>query len=339
MASARGNHIDMRILITGITGFIGFHLAQELACESHEIHGIARRLPPDGTREELPAGAILHRCDITHGHPLATLLRAVGPDCIYHLAGLSSMAEAWRNPHAAFQTNVMGTVALLEAALSLGRPVPVLISGSGHQYGLVRDEELPIVEATPLRPVSPYGSSKAAQELAALQYFRSDRLPVLIARTFNPVGPRQPETFVCSRLVKELVEKANGKRPVVLTTGSLDSVRDFLDVRDVARAYKFIVERGQPGEAYNVCSGRGLSPRQILELLQATSGVTYESRIAHDTVRRAEVPVLVGSNQKISSTLGWRREISLERSLSDLWKYWLSQVEETKHKKFRFVGA
>jgi GDP-4-dehydro-6-deoxy-D-mannose reductase len=261
-----------------------------------------------------------------------SLLKEVRPDRIVHLAARSSVADSLRDPWGTFAVNAGGTVSLLEAAAAAAPEARILIVGSAEAYGEVREDELPLTEDRPLMPLTPYGISKAAAEQVALFYGRTRGLDVVVARAFNHTGPGQEPTFVCSDFARQIARIEAGRGAAVMRVGDLTARRDFADVRDVVRAYGLILERGNPGEIYNVCSGKARSIGEILDILRgfADTSIAVEADPARG--RSEDVPTLVGSFAKLETAAGWRPEIPLERTLKDLLDYWRGIVEKDRRR-------
>ena len=216
---------------------------------------------------------------------------------------------------------------LFEGMRQLGSSARFLVIGSSEEYGLVEPHELPIRETTPLRPLSPYAVSKVAQDLMGWQYFKSYGMHIVRARAFNHTGPRRGETFATSNFAKQIAEMEAGLREPVVQVGDLKPTRDFSDVRDIVRGYWLLLERGAPGEVYNLCSGLEWSIERVLNFLIGKSRLPQiEIRQDPARLRPSDVPVLRGSRQKIESALGWRTTIPLEQTLTDLLEYWRHRI-------------
>jgi len=320
----------MRYFITGIAGFVGQHLAAYLTAEGHEAVGLA--LAAGRRSDARPAWVKVHEGDICHGERVRALLKEVRPERIVHLAARASVADSLRDPWGTFAVNAGGTVSLLEAAAAAAPVARILIIGSAEAYGEVREEELPLTEGRPLQPLTPYGISKAATEQLARFYGRARRLRVVVARAFNHTGPGQEPTFVCSDFARQIARIEAGLGSAVIRVGDLTARRDFSDVRDVVRAYVLLLEKGDAGEVYNVCSGKAWSIGEILDILRglAESPIAVE---ADPTRGRSEdVPTLVGSFAKLEAATGWRPGIPLERTLKDLLDFWRGIVEKDRRR-------
>ena len=299
------------ILLTGAAGFVGQALMGVLREECAERRVVCvDRIPQ-------PLGSV--QCDAWHVLDLgdAKVAREViadeRPAAVFHVAGLARGTD-W---DALYHANVVTTLTLLGAIQELSLDCVIVIPGSAAEYGPVDSDRLPVAETTPLRPISPYGVSKAWQTLAALS-FVAQGLDVRIGRLFNIIGPGLPQSFALGAFAHQLREVRDRRRGPVLKTGYLGSDRDFLDVRDVARALVAIADSGSAGEVYNVCSGVGLSMQQCLDILIEVSGlhVSVESESANDS---AAILSSVGSNAKLTELIGWSPHIALRQSIADLW--------------------
>jgi len=324
----------MKVLITGITGFAGSHLADYIL-KIHpdaEIHGTRRwRSKEDAANHLNGNGRVrFHECDITDAHNVYHVIERVKPERIFHLAAQSYVPASWDSPAETLHTNVIGQANILEAVKRLrpsGYDPVVQIAGSSEEYGLVHDGELPITEHNQLRPLSPYAVSKIAQDFMGFQYWRSYSLQVVRTRAFNHEGPRRGEVFVVSNFAKQIVEIEKEARPAVVRVGNLDAVRDFTDVRDTVRAYWIASERCDPGEVYNIASGKGWKIRDVLDRLLALarrSGIQVEQD--PQRIRVSDVPILIGDSTKFRRATGWQPEIPFEQTLEDCLTYWRSRL-------------
>ncbi len=318
----------MRILVTGITGFAGRYLAEHLIEHLPEatVWGLVRW---NSETELLGPVAPLIRFvegDLMDAPSLVRALRASRPDVLFHLAAASTVSSSWITPAEVLQVNAVGEVHLLEALRSLDMEPRVVVACSGEEYGALPAHLLPATEETPLAPVSPYGVSKAAQDLLAGQYASAYALPIVRLRLFNHTGPRRPSRFVASSFARQIAEIEAGQRPPRLEVGDLEVVRDFTDVRDVARAYRLAASRGKPGAVYNVCSGRPVTIRQLLDRLLAMSDEAVEVRVDPGRLRTADIPELWGSHRLFTEVTGWEPVIPLEQTLHDLLEWWRREV-------------
>jgi len=319
----------MRVFVTGIAGFAGPVVAAALLEAGHEVHGLVRGAAPWPRLAALPlASGALHRGDLAHGG-FPDLVRAVAPDAVMHLAALSFAPAAERDPASAYRTNLGGTLAVLAAVRAHAPRARLLVVTSGDMYGAVRAEELPVVEETPLRPVSVYGASKAAADIAAAQWARAYGLDVVRARPFNHTGAGQSPDFVCSALARQLALIEAGKQEPVVRVGNADPVRDFSDVRDIAAGYVALLERGRAAEAYNLCSGEGVSIAEVIAILRTHARVPVRVRSDPALKRAVDVPRIVGSHERATADTGWRPRIGLGATLGALLEDWRGRVAET----------
>ena len=293
----------MRALITGGKGFVGHWLAEHLASRGDDV-------------------AICDiETDVADQDALDPVVAAAAPDAVYHLAALTHVGESWEVPAEVLRVNVLGTAAVLAAARRLANAPTVLVVSSAEVYGIVAEGDLPLTEAQPLSPVTPYAASKAAAEQVALQAWRGYGQPVVVVRPFNHVGPGQAPTFAVSALARRIVEARRAGQPT-LPVGSLTTRRDFTDVRDVVRAYRLLIEGGEPGTVYNVCSGHDVAVAEVAARLLSLAGTELELVTDPALVRPVDVPVLRGDPGKLEGVTGWKPEIPLDDTLADVLAYW-----------------
>lgn len=295
----------MRVLITGAAGFVGGHLAAELAARGAETLG--------PSRDEL---------DLLDAEATRRAIAAFGPEAIVHLAALASVGESWRAPAQTFEENTRATLNLLEAARAEAPEAVVLHAGSGEQYGPVPEDRLPVGEDEPLRPQNPYAVSKAAADLLAGFYADAHGVRVVRARAFNHAGPGQSDMYVISAFARQIADAERaGRSSLVVETGNLAPRRDFTDVRDVVRAYRLAIEHGEPG-IFNVCSGVSVPVGDILAALTRLTDVDVEQRTDPARLRKHEVMDIRGSHARLTEATGWQPEVALERTLSDTLDWW-----------------
>ncbi len=317
----------MKILITGISGFTGSHLAEYFINQGQdEIHGTIRWRSDLQNIAHIRRNVVLHECDITDASAMKSVILQVKPDQIFHLAAQSYVPFSWRAPHQTLSTNILGELNLFEALRQTKMGSPVHIAGSSEEYGLVFPDEIPIKETNALRPLSPYGVSKVAQDLLGFQYFKSYGLPIIRTRAFNHEGPRRGEVFVTSTFSKQIVEIEKGKKDPVIHVGNLNAVRDYLDVRDVVRAYALALSKGSPGEVYNICSGEGIKIEDMLNRLLSFSRVKVRIEKDQTRMRPSDVELLVGSSDKFRQATGWKPEIPFMQTLQDMLDYWRARI-------------
>ena len=292
----------MRAAVTGSSGFVGSHLVPFLRSHGDDVVTIDRTGTPP--------------VDVTDAAEVREVLRAARPDAVYHLAALSHVGQSWDAPEVVFRVNAVGALNVLRACADTGVE-RVLVAGSADVYGVVGPEDLPLTEAAPIRPVTPYGASKAAADVLALQAFLGDGLGTLRVRAFNHTGPGQGASMLVPGLAQRIADAERDERPEV-RVGRVDIVRDLCDVRDVVRAYRLLVEHGMPGEAYNVCSGHGVSVREVADAMLAMSDAPLELVVDTELVRPVDVPRLVGDPARLCAATGWEPEIPLGETLRDV---------------------
>ena len=315
----------MRVLITGITGFAGSHLAELLLAEHPEVEvfGTHRWRSRMENLDHIDGGAVqLLEADLRDYSSIQQALERSRPDAIFHLAAQSFVPSSWTAPNETLTTNVQGQVNLFEAIRALRLDPVVQIACSSEQYGLVLPHEVPITEDNPLRPLSPYAVSKVAQDLLGYQYFQSYGLKVIRTRGFNHTGPRRGHPFVTSNFCRQVAAIEHGLQGPVIRVGNLDAVRDFTDVRDMVRAYWLAVERGRPGEVYNIASGRGISIRELLQMIVGLAKVKVEVEVDPERLRPSDVEILIGDSSKFRADTGWEPRIPFEQTVADLLDYW-----------------
>jgi GDP-4-dehydro-6-deoxy-D-mannose reductase len=314
----------MRILITGVTGFVGPYLAEHLAeaAAEAEVWGLVWA----ADREDIPASIHTVEGDLTDIASLRAAFDQIQPEIIFHLAAASSVATSWDHPGRFLEVNAVGTVNLLETVRAADREVRVVVSSSGEVYGAVPVDQQPITEDAHLAPLSPYAASKAAQDLLTAQYYHGYGIPTVRLRLFHHTGPRRPPQFVASSFAQQIARIERGFDPPRLAVGNLEAIRDFTDVRDVARAYWLAATRGIPGDVYNICSSRHTSIRRVLEVLLTGSTVEVEVEVDPNRLRAADISYLVGDHTRFSTVTGWQPEIPLVKTLGDLLEWWRDQI-------------
>ncbi len=312
----------MKVLITGITGFVGSHLTEYLLSKEYEVCGAVRRRSRteyiDGIKDELN----LIECDITDQNSVEPTLKEASPDIIFHLAAQSFVPTSWRAPLETFDVNVKGTVNLFEAVRKSDFDPVVHVAGSSEEYGMIYPDEIPIKEENPLRPLSPYGVSKVAADLLAYQYHKSYGIKSIRTRAFNHTGPRRGEMFVTSNFAKQIVEIEKGLKEPVIYVGNLKAKRDFTDVRDTVRAYHLAVEKCDYGEVYNICSGNALKIREVLNTLLGLTDLSITIKQDPNRMRPSDVEILEGDYSKFNKKTGWTPTIPFEKTMEDLLTYW-----------------
>ncbi len=310
----------MRALVTGADGFVGQWLLRRLLRDSAQITGMIRAPKPalvtlDGT---LAQRIGWRTCDIADASGLRSLVRSSAPEVVFHLAAQSFVPASQDHPLSTIETNVLGTTFLLEAVRAEAPKATVLVVGSSDAYGAVTAEQLPLREDSPIAPRNPYAASKAAAEVIVLQYARAGWCRAIATRSFNHTGPGQSSAFAVAAFARQIAAiKAKRKEPV-LEVGDLTPRRDFSDVRDVVDAYVLLVQAGETGGVYNVCSGKDRSMEEIVVELMRIACVKAEIRRKPELVRSIETPVLRGDPSCIERQVGWRAATPIERTLADM---------------------
>jgi len=311
----------VRVLVTGVSGFVGGHLVDFLATQEPalEVFGIAR-----GSGEALRGRAVtVLSADLVDAAATDAVIEEVRPDRIVHLAGQSSVHRSWEDPAGTLRANVHGLLSILEALRRRSLTPRLLVVGSAEEYGAVQIEKLPAGERTPLQPSSPYAVSKVAQAFLARQYFLSHGIPVICTRTFHHTGPGRGEVFAESSFARQIAEIEAGLREPVLYVGDLTPRRDYSDVRDIVRGYWLLLEKGEPGEVYNLCSGTSWPIQQVLDFLLGQSKVKgIGVKVDPARLRPSDVMILEGDPGKVFKATGWKVEIPFERTLTELLDYW-----------------
>jgi GDP-4-dehydro-6-deoxy-D-mannose reductase len=309
-----------KALISGCNGFVGPHLAAELTAHGRTVYGFDR-----APRTSVP-GLTYTSLDMQDCEAVTRFVTEVKPDEAYHCAGISSPPQADASPCNAISTNIMGTVFLLDAVRSVSPRAKVLLVGSAKEYG---ECDFPqVTEQQPSNPDDVYGVSKYAAELIGAQYFKQYRIDVRFTRSYNHSGPGQSPFFVCSDWSKQVAEICQGKREPQIEVGALDTAIDFCDVRDVVKAYRLILEKGRPGEVYNVCSSKAIALKDILDYLVKKAGRTVRVVVNPDKIPKNNKPAAIksGSYAKLEQETGWKPSIDIFKTLDDLYAYWLKKI-------------
>lgn len=318
----------MRVLITGVTGMVGSHLADYcLERGDIEVYGTRRWRSPLDNIAHITERITLVECDLRDQAGVRRAIEEVQPEMIFHLAAQSFVPTSWAAPADTMATNAIGQIHLLEALRDLDMAdVPFQIAGSSEEYGLVLPEETPIKETNPLRPLSPYAVSKVTQDMLGYQYHRSFGLRTVRTRAFNHEGPRRGDVFVTSNFAKQIALIEAGATPPVIEVGNLSARRDWHDVRDTVRAYWLAAERGEPGDVYNIGRGEAHEVKSMLDLLLGMTDAPIEVRQVPERMRPSDVELLLCDPTKFHQATGWEATIPLEQTLRDTLDYWRARV-------------
>jgi len=316
-----------RALITGITGFVGPHLAEYLLKQGYEVYGTVRWRSNPETLAEIRDRIKIVSSDLKDAHNVNTCLQKVEPDEIYHLAAQSFVPTSFEAPNETLINNIATTANILEAMRLLSNKPKMQMAGSSEEYGLVYPDEVPIRETNPLRPLSPYGVSKVACDKLTLQYHHSYGLKTVVTRAFNHEGPKRGEVFVTSNFAKQIAEIEAGRKKPVIYVGNLEAQRDYSDVRDIVKAYHLSLQKCDPGEVYNICSERSWKIKDVLAYLLSLSKVKVDIEKDPTRMRPSDVEVLKGDCTKFREKTGWKPEIAFEKTLEDTLKYWREKIK------------
>ena len=314
-----------KYLITGFSGFVGQHFVEYL--DSQEKNCLIKGLDiqnHDFRFDHYKNVQIsFEKIDLLSRDQIEYVIHEFQPNYILHLASCSSVAFSWKEPVQSFQNNTNIFLNLIDAVRKLNIDTRILSIGSSEEYGNVNDEDLPLKEDHKLNPVSPYAVARISQEYLSGVYVDGYGMDIVLTRSFNHIGPMQKSVFVVSSLAKQLVEiKKAGKNKGGIVTGDVSIVRDFTDVRDVVCAYYLLLKDGKKGNLYNVCSGIGLSIKDIIDMMAKQLNIEVDINIDNRLIRPADNKKIIGSNEKIKRELGWQNNIPLERSLKDIIAYW-----------------
>ncbi|HER24654.1 MAG TPA: SDR family oxidoreductase [Candidatus Atribacteria bacterium] len=312
----------MKALITGISGFVGSYLVEFLLNKGYEVFGTFYDKSTFSNLDGFIDRIILYQCDIRNYDSLKKIMEKNQPDEIYHLAAISFVPNSMKDPKLTFDTNLYGTLNLYQAIIELKSNPKMLFVGSADEYGIVNENDLPINENCPLRPMNPYSISKASADFLSYTYFKNYNLNIIRARPFNHIGPRQSPEFVCSSFAKQIVEIEKGLEEPIMKVGNLEAKRDFTDVRDMVIAYWLAMQKGKTGEVYNICSGRTVQIKELLNNLLKLSSKKINIIRDSKRMRPSDNPVLQGDCSKFRKSTGWKPEILFDKTLKDILEYW-----------------
>ena len=324
-----------KILITGISGFVGGHIVHFLA-EHHnnlEIHGISRSKPAwdfVNIPSELLNGHHFHQADLNDIPNIKSIIEEIQPDYILHLAAQSSVAESWKTPVFSFMNNTNIFLNIIDTVRLNDNGARVLSVGSSEQYGIVSENDLPLSEDKPQCPANPYAVARVAQEHLARVYASGYGLDICCTRSFNHCGPGQTDRFVLSAIVKQFVKIAHGAQEPIIHIGNGAIVRDFVDVHDVVGAYSLLLTQGKRGEVYNICSGQGRSIHDIVTLLSTLFDIRVQVHQEQSRIRPIDNPRIIGSYKKILKDFGWKPTIPFEQSMRSMYEYWDRHIEQAQ---------
>jgi GDP-4-dehydro-6-deoxy-D-mannose reductase len=313
----------MLVLVTGAAGFVGSHLVEHLLDTTDwRLVGVSRSLRHRPIVDRAHGRMEFRAADLSEPGSIDDVVAKVRPDAVIHLAGQPLEPISWKDPAATFRLNVIGQINLFEAIVKAAIQPRIVLGGSALMYGLVKDEDNPVTEEQPPRPTSPYAVSKLSADYLGYQYWVSQKLPVIRMRPFNQIGPRQSPEFAVPAFARQIAEIEAGHCEPVLRVGNLTAERDFTDVRDAAAAYRLALERGEPGEAYNLGSGQGRTIESLLQQLLGMSSKPIQVETDPARFRPVDLPRIVCDASKLRKATGWEPAIPIESSLLDTLNYW-----------------
>jgi GDP-4-dehydro-6-deoxy-D-mannose reductase len=315
----------MKILITGINGFVAQHFLAFLTTqeENFTVLGIGRSEPSFDIKQFASLNITYVKVDLLNREDVGEVLKKFKPQYLIHLASISSVGHSWKNPNDSFVNNTNIFLNLVDQIRLLDIPCRILSIGSSEEYGNVNEAQLPLTEVSPLNPISPYAVARVSQEMISKIYADGYGMDIIMTRSFNHIGPGQKNVFVISSFAKQLVHIANDpSASKIVTTGDLGIIRDFVDVRDVVKAYYLLLKQGKKGEVYNICSGTGVSLQQIMDNMCAILSTSITLEQDKNLIRPNDNRIIVGSAAKIKNDLDWSPEISLDKSLTDIINWW-----------------
>jgi GDP-4-dehydro-6-deoxy-D-mannose reductase len=315
-----------KAFITGIAGFAGSHLAELLLDKGYEVYGLLRARSKTDNISGIVRNLHLVDADLLDSHSLYNTFSRIKPDYVFHLAAQSFVPTSWVSPSVTLEINIIGSTNIFEAIRQAKLDPVIQIACSSEEYGLVYENEVPIKENNPLRPQSPYAVSKVAMDYLGYQYFCSYGLKIVRTRGFNHTGPRRGETFATSNFAKQIASIEKGLQEPVIKVGNLDAYRDWTDVRDMVKGYLLADEKCDPGEVYNICTGKSIQVKKMLDILLSYSKVKVEIQEDPARMRPSDVPVLTGDNSKFTLKTGWKPTIAFETTMKDLLDYWRERV-------------
>ncbi len=319
----------MRILLTGFTGFVSQHFLEYLNSKEpgSVVLGIDKNPANFNFSNYSNLSVSFEAIDLLNKDATEKIINSFSPDYILHLASVSSVAQSWQSPQESFVNNTSIFLNLVESIRLTNKNCRILSVGSSEEFGEVEEKDLPLTEQHPLKPLSPYAVARVSQEMLSKIYADGYSMDIIMTRSFNHIGPGQRDAFVFSSFAKQLVQLAKTDEKVKkIITGDLTIIRDFVDVRDVVKAYYLLLKEGKQGEVYNICSGKGFLLKDIIKIMSNLLNIEVETETNPSLARPNENKKIIGSYQKINTELGWHPEIGIEKSLSDIIDYWKQQT-------------
>jgi GDP-4-dehydro-6-deoxy-D-mannose reductase len=317
----------MRILITGTTGFVGGHLVESLVPQGHALFGYCRRGAWPAALAHLAGRVELLPGELRDTARVEAVLNHARPDWVIHLAGYANPGRSYLEPDLCWNDNLAGTRSLYDAVARTALRPRILYVSTGLIYGEPDEPDGACDERTTLKPATPYAASKAAADILSYQCTRNPGLDIVRVRLFNQIGPRQSADYAAANFARQIAAAEAGKQPPVIETGDLSARRDITDVRDMVAAFPLLLERGQPGEAYNAGRGETFRIRDLLDKLLALARVKVEVRQKSEPGRKADTAVTRADPRKLRQTTGWVPRIPLDQTLADVLDDWRKNTE------------
>ncbi|MCD6163000.1 MAG: GDP-mannose 4,6-dehydratase [candidate division Zixibacteria bacterium] len=316
--------MSKRVLITGINGFVGKHLTDYLLANNYKVTGFD--LNNDMEDRIISRDIKIYTGDLRDEQEVAKVIKNISPNLIFHLAAQSSVKLSFENPVETLSINLIGSLNILEAVSKMETPAKTLLITSSEVYGQLKPDQVPVTENHPFEPVNPYAVSKAAVDLLAYQYYRAYKLPIYWARAFSHAGPYQRTVAVLSDWAFQTARIELGLSAPEIKVGNLDVTRDYIDVRDTIQAYIAILLNGKPGQPYNVCSGKGYRLSELLDIITSFSVKKIKVIPDPSRLRPVDIPILIGSPEKLKKNTGWQPKIEMDTTLRDIYNYWIEYL-------------
>ena len=313
-----------KYLVTGFSGFVAKHFLDFLDEQKGTTYvlGVDIHPPEFNIHEFKDVRCSFEQTDLLNKDQVDNIIYQFQPDYILHLASFSSVAFSWKNPVASFANNTNIFLNLLEQVRRMNLDCRILSIGSSEEYGNVNEADIPLHEDHLLNPISPYAVARVSQEMLSKIYVDGYGMDIVMTRSFNHIGPGQKDLFVISSFAKQLVDLSKQEGDKELITGDTSIIRDFVDVRDVVRAYYLLFKKGKKGEVYNICSGDGTTLKELIDKMADILNVNITTKVNENLIRPNDNRIIIGSNKKIKQDTGWQKEITLENSLEDIILYW-----------------
>ncbi|MDO8524130.1 MAG: GDP-mannose 4,6-dehydratase [bacterium] len=318
--------MNKKILITGIAGFVGSHLAELCLSRRADVFGTVLKDESLKNLSDIKDKIKIFECDLSQKEAVMNVIKEIKPDIIFHLAGQSFPSISFQMPQQTLNINISTTLNIFEVVRELKIDPVIQIACSSDEYGLIKEDELPVKETNPLRPMSPYAVSKIAVDMLAFQYCQSYQMKTIITRAFNHTGPRANVQTVAPKFAQQIALIEAGKQEPVIKVGNLGAFRDFSDVRDIVKAYYLAVEKCEYGIPYNIGSGKAYQIKEILDILLSLSSVKVAIEQDPSLIRPEKVAKIVCDFSKFQLATDWKPSIKIEETLKDLLDYYRNET-------------